>query len=124
MNSASGHAAIDDADARELDESLDQIVNRLWTGNSAGVVTALSAIGSGKVAFVQILPALFVFVLGIAALGLGACVALATRLRRLDGGASTLSSRAPMRLAFLSAAMFVAGMAWAIGLTIFILLAK
>lgn len=100
-------------------QALDQVFNRLWTGNSAGVVTCLSVIASGKVHYQQIVPALVVFGLGLVGMGLASCLELVADTLRRD---RKPAPRWLIRIAFLSALMFLAGMIWAIGLTLYILL--
>ena len=124
-----------ETEAQNLDASyersfraLDQVFNRLWTGNSAGVVTSLSVIASGKVRYQQIVPALVVFALGLAAMGLASCLELVVNNSHFHVGAqspakgNSLPRRSLSRIALFSAFMFMSGMIWAIVLTLYILI--
>jgi hypothetical protein len=61
--------------------SYNQILNRLWTGNAAGALAAVGALGSGKIADTKLLLlALSSFLVGVFALGIGCFVSLITEL--------------------------------------------
>jgi hypothetical protein len=112
-------------------QALDQSLTRLWTGNSAGVVTSLSVIASGKVGYQQIAPSLVAFALGLAAMGIASCLELVANYRHFQAnrrecpGAQTaneLATRLLFRVALFSAVLFLSGMIWAILLTLYILI--
>ncbi|SRR5260221_6495928 len=64
--------------------SYDQILNRLWAGNSAGTLAAIGALGSEKVADKKLLlVALILFLVGVAALGVGSGFLLIAESRSL-----------------------------------------
>jgi hypothetical protein len=54
----------------EAKKSYEQFVNRLWAGNGAGAVVALTAINGGKTHDFKLLLALCAFVIGIVLLGI------------------------------------------------------
>jgi hypothetical protein len=64
--------------------SYNQVLNRLWAGNSAGVLTAIGTLGSGRVSNTRLLLlALFLFLVGVFALGIGSFASLVAELRSL-----------------------------------------
>lgn len=110
-------------------KSYEQIINRLWAGNGAGVLSALAAIGSGKASGTATFVALCAFSLGLALLAVMAVYSLAflTRvIRDLEKAEFVLDRRCDyvrrpsediglaifdLRtiMGFLSATMFVVG---------------
>ncbi len=61
--------------------SYNQILNRLWAGNTAGALAAVGALGSGKIGDTKLLLlALSSFLLGVFALGLGSFASLIAEL--------------------------------------------
>ena len=65
-------------DARKLYE---QIVNRLWAGNAAGVFAVIGAIGGGKAHGFAIRAALCAFLLGLLILAVGTFLSLILQAR-------------------------------------------
>gem|GEM_PF-5502618 len=61
----------------DLKKSYDQLVNRLWAGNSAGALSVIGVIGSGHLHDSKLLPfVLGSFLFGLMALGFGSITSL------------------------------------------------
>jgi hypothetical protein len=112
-------------------KSYDQVLNRLWAGNSVGALTAIGALGAGKLSTIELLPALCPFLAGLLSLGVGSLPSLVSTVRILrawESAASILdlrmdaiqrrSEEAGLRLDFqmatglFAAAMFLIGTSW------------
>jgi len=68
-------STVDEMHRRRIDEakkSYEQAINRLWAGNAAGMFAVLGAFATGKGQGLPILAAVCAFVLGLAALSIGA----------------------------------------------------
>jgi len=79
--------------------SYEQIINRLWAGNGAGVVATLAAIGTGKASSAVVFVVLLMFTVGIMLLAIMAICSLfqlASELRTLERIDSVLQM--PMNL--------------------------
>jgi hypothetical protein len=63
-------------------KSYDQILNRLWAGNSAGALAAIGALGA-RVNSKEILIAFCVFLVGLISLGVGSFASLLSQVRIL-----------------------------------------
>jgi hypothetical protein len=81
-----GAEAVREGAARRLEDarqSYAQTLNRLWAGNSAGTLTAIGALGAGKLDTKELLPALCLFLAGLLSLGVGSVASLVSSVRIL-----------------------------------------
>lgn len=107
----------------------DQILNRLWAGNSAGVLVATGILGSGKISDTKLLLlALSFFLVGIFALGIGSFFSLfgeLVSLRDWENADSILdvklrsirrpSEEAGLRLGFQNVVALCSALAFVVG---------